>query len=326
MTKKHSQTQFVWEIPVPLVTNPFMLKMTAKVCALSGGIMGTLLSFLFVVQGEFDAILPVLTMTAALSGVLFLLFLFVMLAVLGNRMLLRFTVNNDGVLCETLSRTARTANRLAIVIGILAGKPGTAGAGMIGLSQEAVFVEWKSVFTVKCSDRGQVVILRNRWRQVMLIYCSADNFADVAKFVCHKTEAIGTDTGAAMKNPLPDLLLRTVLTMLACAPAFMLSYPFEIDMLIPLLTLCFALATVWLVPLFGYVVMVCVMIMTGMILADGFKIRHSQFASLGDYRVFELLSGDEWLLLGVTAICFIWLFRSSWRAVKGRVSSALMTD
>ncbi len=85
MTKKHSQTQFVWEIPVPLVTNPFMLKMAVKVCVLSGGIMGALLSFLFAVQGEFDAILPMLIMTAAISGVLFLLFLFVMLAVLGKR-------------------------------------------------------------------------------------------------------------------------------------------------------------------------------------------------------------------------------------------------
>lgn len=265
-------------------------------------------------------------MTAAVSGALFLLFLFVMLIVLGNRMLLRFTVTHDGVLCETLSQTARRANCLAVVIGILAGRPGTAGAGMIGMSQEAVFVEWKSVFTVECSERRQVIILRNRWRQVMLIYCSADNFADIAKFVCHKTEASETRTAAEMKNPLPDLLLRTVLTMLACAPAFMLSYPFKIDMLIPLLTLCFALATVWLVPLFGYVVMLCTMIMTGMILADGFKIRHSRFASVGDYRAFELLNGDEWLLLGLTAMGFIWLFRSSWRAVRGRVSSALMTD
>jgi len=326
MTKKHSETQFVWEISIPLVSNPFMLKMMLKVCLLSGGVMGALLTFLFAVQREFDAILPILLLTAATSALLFLLFLFVMLVILGNRMLLRFTVNNDGVLCETLSRTARTANRLAIIIGILAGKPGVAGTGMIGLSQEAVFAEWKSIFAFDCHERRQVIILRNRWRQVMILYCTRDNFAEIAEFVSLKTRPFETGTETATKNPLPGLLLRTVLTMLACAPVFMLSYPFKIDLLIPLLTLCFALATVWLVPLFGYVVMVGIIVLTAMILADGLKIRHSRFASLGSYRAFELLNADEWLLLGLVVIGFVYLFRSSWRAVKGRVSSALISD
>ncbi len=326
MTKKHSQTQFIWEISIPLASNPFMLKMMLKVCLLSGGVMGALLTFLFAVQREFDAILPMLMMTAATSAFLFLLFLFVMLVILGNRMLLRFTVNDEGVLCETLSRTASAANRLAVLIGILAGKPGVAGAGMIGLSQEAVSAEWKSIFAFDCHGHRQVIILRNRWRQVMILYCTGDNFSDIAEFVSRKTSQFQTDTETAAKNPLPGLLLRTVLTMLACAPVFMLSYPFEIDLLIPLLTLCFALATVWLVPLFGYVVMVCVIVMTGMILAEGLKIHHSRFASLGSYRAFEVLGADEWLLLGLVATGFVYLFRSSWRAVRGRATSGLMTD
>jgi len=64
-----------------------------------------------------------------------------------------------------------------------------------------------------------------------------------------------TADGARMNwRPLGRALVRTALVVLAMAPVFALaSYPAELDLLLPLIALKFALATVWLVPLSGWV-------------------------------------------------------------------------
>lgn len=62
-----------WEIGIPLLSNRRMLGGITKVFAISWLAMGGLLSFIFAAQREFDAILPVLGMTAAVCAGLFVL-------------------------------------------------------------------------------------------------------------------------------------------------------------------------------------------------------------------------------------------------------------
>ena len=55
-------------------------------------------------------------------------------------------------------------------------------------------------------------------------------------------------------NPLPGLLLRSALTIVACAPLFACPTPSRSILLVPLIVLAFALVSVWLLPIFGWVV------------------------------------------------------------------------
>jgi len=121
-------------------------------------------------------------------------------------------------------------------------------------------------------------------------------------------------------------LLRTALTILACVPLFRLDYPFKVDLFLPIFIVCFSLATIWLIPLFGYIVIGAVLYVTIVIIAQGLQVHSSQSSFLGNYRGFELLNGDEWVFMALLFSAIIYLLWSSWRAVKGKDESALFLD
>ena len=159
----------------------------------------------------------------------------------------------------------------------------------------------------------------------MMIFCLPENYCDVAETIKEKIPGRPENQGLN-KNPLSSLFLRTALTILSCIPLFRLDYPFRVDPFIPIFILCFSMATIWLIPLFGYVVISAVLYLAIVIIFQGLQIHSSQYASLGNYRGFELINGDEWIFMALIFLAMIYLVWSSWRAVKGKDESALFMD
>lgn len=319
------QPDLSWEISISLVNNPFIFRVSVQLCLITWLVMTILLGVVFLAMEDFDALWPMMGVMTLVTFALWITMLLVMLLFFGNRTPMRFTIDRGGVTGEILSKRSKTANRLLVLLGILSRKPAAAGAGLIASSQETQTFEWERVYAVRCDEKRRTVTLRNRWRSLITLFCLPENYDDVLEIVKQKIPSRLGDQKRE-KNPLAALLSRTFLTVLACVLLFKLDYPFEVNLFIPVFILCFAMGTIWLIPLFGYVVIGATLFLAGILLFQGLQVHTSQYASLGSYLGFELLDGGEWFFMALVFFALLYLTWSSWRAVKGRDISALFLD
>jgi hypothetical protein len=292
----------------------------------AGLIMGSLLTLIFVVQGETDAIGPIWLLTLACCGGLLVLSLLVMLLVFRDRMRFRFSVSDDRILVETIDATARPANRLAVLAGVLAGKPGAAGTGLIATSQESQSASFDGAFRAEYRPRSRAIVLRNRWRMLLVVYCTAENYDRVAARIAAGIEAHGTAGRLPARSPIPRFLAYTALVVIACIPAFLTVEAFDVPLLIPLITVCFALAMLWLVGLFGWVVLGCIAFEIGAVVVNALSLNESFLRPGETYARWTVYSGDDWALLALTAAGLAVLAWLSVRALRGRLRSTLDSD
>jgi hypothetical protein len=316
----------VWEIDVPLLSNRIMVGGVVRAFTIAALVMGSLLTMLFAVQGEFDAIGPIWLLTAAICGGMLVLSMLVMLLVFRNRIRFRFTVTDHAVLAETVDSVARGVNRLAIIAGMLGGSPGGTGAGLIATSQESQSVDFSGAFSVQYLPRPRVIAFKNSWRRVLYVYCTSENYEQVAARIASAMDAHATATRVPSRSLLPRYLGYSALVVLCSLPAFLTVEAFDVSLLIPLLMLCFALAMIWLVSVFGLVVVVMALLELGAVTLDALGRVDSFFMPGKTYARWTVYSGDDWALivltvLGVAGLC--WL---SMRALSGRLRSLLESD
>ena len=320
-----SQSETSWDVSVALINNPYIFRMSIQLCLITWIVIMCLFVFIFVATGEYDAVVPILTLMTALCAGLWVVMLLVMLVFFGNRMPMRFTIRRGGITCDITSKRSKWANRLLIIMGILARKPGAVGTGILAVTQESQTFEWNRVYAVTYNERRCVITLRNRWRSLLMIFCLPENYREVLETVTNHIPR-RPKKGTLQKHPVARLLLRTFLTALACLAIFQPEYPFEVDLFVAIFILCFAMATIWLIPLFGYVVIAAVIYVTIVIIFQGIQIHTSQYSFLGSYRGFELIHGEEWIGVALLGAALVYLVWSSWRAIKGKDESALFLD
>jgi len=172
-----------WEIAFPLVTNRFFLYDMVKAFAWTAGIMTLLLAAAFALAGNIGSLggfFPV--MGLVLAG-LFGLMVLISLIFFGNRYPTRFTLAERGVAWTGLSRAGRRASRLAVLLGALGGKPAVTGAGLLAASSNEGSLPWKSVRRVKIYLSPRVITIMNSWRVVIRLYCTPENFEEIAGHV-----------------------------------------------------------------------------------------------------------------------------------------------
>jgi hypothetical protein len=180
-----------WEIAFPLLTNRFFLYDMAKLLFWTFLIVNGLMLTIFLIQREFDALLPMVQLSGLIILGFALLAAAITAVIFGNRFPTRFAVRPDGVFYESLSGRASTLNRAAIVAGILAGKPGAAGAGLLAASQETGGIIWHDVRTVHEYPNQCVISLMNSWRVVLRLYCRPEDYPRVIELV-HAYAAAGS--------------------------------------------------------------------------------------------------------------------------------------
>lgn len=311
-----------WEADVALLTNPLVLRQLVTALALSGLIMFALLSFMFAIEGEWESIPMALLICVGAIGVVALLTLVVVVLFFGNRIRARFAVSEEGVSFATVDRRAKATNRLAVALGLLGRSPGTAGAGMIGMAREREAFSWRSIASATYQPRWHGITLRNRWRTVAFLACTPGNYDQVAAYVRRHVVTPATP----IRSPLPRFLGRSALVVLASLPVFLLPYPFELDPFVPLLMVCFALATIWLVHLFGWVVIGAALWIVAEIVLIALGTRESVFAWQRPYRTYEILDAGDWFALALAAAGLAYLIIFSYRAARGHIPSVLSQD
>jgi hypothetical protein len=317
--------KLVWETDLPLFSPMMQAQWGGGVLA-TIAVMILIMAPIFISQGEWDAMLGITAMAAATGAGLWLLGLLIMALMFRGRYRVRFTLDSKGILCETIDKVAKTANRLALVAGVLARKPGVAGSGLIAMSQESVAIRWAGAFRAVYRPKRHIVLLRNNWRTLMWVQCTPENYAAVAEAIAQHMTRRRTTSRTGGRSPLPKYLGRSLLVLLACMPLFPLSEEFHTSLFLPILVMCFALAMVWLVPLFGYVVIGGLGIQVFLVIMDMLAVRESSLFPGEKYRGYEVISDTDISLLVLSGIGAALLVRLSWRFLKGRVFSALAAD
>lgn len=320
-----SKEKIVWETDLRLFS-PEMLKGWSLAMVATWVAMMLILGIVFLAQGETDTLPDMALVFLAVVAGLWVFGFIVMALLFRGKFRVRYTASETGILMETLDTVAKKTNRLAIVLGVLSGKPGLLGAGLIGRSREAEAVEWDGAFRAVRRPERHLIVLKGPWRSLMLVQCLDDNYARVAALVEQEMARHGTAKRVPGKSPLPTYLGRTLLVALASFPIFGLHEEFDLDVFLPLLMFCFALATVWLIPLFGWVVMGSLGLIAFTVAGRLIEEIPSYFSPGRSYSRFEILGSEDWLLLGLAGLGAAWLVWLSLGALRGRIQSALVAD
>lgn len=314
-----------WDTDVHILTHPLMLANAAKLLVITGLVMGALMSGLMAITGDFDAVVPMLKMTAMVTAALAVVFAFASFVVLRNRVHLRFKVDCNGALAEMSDRRARTANQLAIAAGLVTGRPVVAGAGLLANAGSEQHIAWSSVAKARFHKTLRAIELKNSWRTMVTLFCTEENYGPVAAYVETALASRPAEARRPRKSPLPMLLLHTLLVIAACVPLFGLPDLGEQVLFPALLVLCFALASLWLVPPLGWVVFASLVWLVVLEVLAQSESRISIFDG-SPYRAYEVMSTDDVTILiaaGLAAVYLVWLCVG---LMRGTVRSGLAGD
>ncbi|WP_395700022.1 hypothetical protein [Aquabacterium sp.] len=321
-----ADTPLAWDIDIPLVTNGALLRSILGVSFGAAGLVGALVAWMLLVQGAWDLV-PRLLLLAAAGGLgLFLLALGVMLLMLGNRFRARFVIDAEGVHAATRDRAAQAGNRGALLLGLMLGRPAAAGSGLLAMRQESQTLKWSGAFRAEVDATGRSIVLRNRWRTLLRVYCTPQNFEAVQRRVAECMAAHGTAARAAGPSPMAGYLVRTALVVLACLPLFLLAPVYGHGLFLPLLLMCFAIATVWFVRYLAWVVLGSALVLAVNMLGTALAWRGASIFSGVRYRRYETLSGDDWALTVLAALGLAWLAWQAVQTLRRRLVPALESD
>ena len=240
-----------WQIDVPLLTNRFIVYDLFKVVGITGVIFFVLLTGISIaVDGK--VALKNISILAQLGGLamlgLLVLLVLVMLLFFFNYFPMQFHLSPQGTRVESLSQRGKWGNRVAVVLGVLSGKPGLAGAGLLGMAQEMVSVEWREVYRINVYPQTRVISLMNSWRVVVRLYCTPDNFSQVVEAV-REGAAAGQKTRAkSAPKSTPRVWPRQAgLSLLTLAAGiFLAALPLSMPTALKVALTLVGLAAVWL--------------------------------------------------------------------------------
>jgi hypothetical protein len=323
---KSSPQALTWDIAVPLLSNSLIAGATVKVFMLAAGISAAMMSLIFAVQGDTDSILTIWMAFGAAGVGLSLMALLIMLVVFGNRMHCRISIDGNGIQFASVDRRAKVGNRLLLLLGLLLRRPQAIGAGLIARSQELSSLRWRGAFAAEYRPQRHLVILRNRWRRLLIVYATPENYAQVAERIRAEMDRHDTESRVQVRSPLPRYLLRTALVVLACVPLLALVDAFDLSLMLPLLQLCFGIATVWLIGLFGYVLLAVDVLILAALLMGALGTRESWLHRGEYYASWTVYSDQDWALLVLALLAMAVLALIGWRGARGRWPAMLMAD
>lgn len=316
-----------WDAAFPLLTNPHIAMAWLKAMGITYVLCMVIMGTVFIGTGEAERLIPMAAIFLGVMAGIGMAGGIIMLILFGNRSRARFTLSVRGVSYESLDRRARRIARLAVLAGGLMGSPSTAGAGMLSISREKICLAWGAVHGAKYDPRHHTICLRNQYRDLLHLYCTPLVYQSVREIVeenlAKKQEQA---THAKGGSPLPGALVSTLMVVLSCLPLYALVDILNLHLMVPLLIMVFALAMVWMIPLFAWVVLPLAGYVPVYVFWAMSQVREMTLVSTYSYRQFELLDAGEWIMVGLAAAGLVYLSRISVQSLKGRYVPVLMRD
>ena len=217
-----------WQTEMPLLTSRFFLYDFAKVILITGAIFYLILLITFAASSGLEHIGQMTAVIVMILGGIAFLFAMISLVFFTNRWPMAYALSSRGLTWQSKSTRGRRANRVAMLVGVLAGKPGMVGAGLLATSEEQGWMSWQTIRRVKAYPEQRVISIRNSWRVVIRLFCNPDNFDTVLQTAEYYT---GRMAEIAASGELPqtgrppvaifELLRRAALLGGICAAAWL---------------------------------------------------------------------------------------------------------
>ncbi len=117
-------------------------------------------------------------------GLIFFFTYVVMAIVFPKGFMSKITINKDGVSQVSISNTSKV-NKAAIIGGILTGKPGTVGTGILAEAGNDRFVSWKEMKIAKINSKSRYMYFsRGRLKLFPIgFFCPDDKYTEVVDLV-----------------------------------------------------------------------------------------------------------------------------------------------
>ncbi len=324
-------SSLTWKISFSLLTNPNIVKSWLKAMGLTYLVCMVFLVPIFIATGEMDGVPMIMAIFAGVVCGLALLGFVIMFLMLGNRSHAKFTLSDRKILYENMDRRIKMLSRMAVMSGGILGNPTTAGAGLLSVSNEAVSLKWKSVSMAKYDPKHLTICLKNSYRELLHLYCNEENYTHVEAFVQYqlnknkadeyKGSTIVKSSQKQVPFPLTQALIHTGLVIIISMSLFALSDITNLDFLIPMLIMAFSLAMVWMIPLFGWVVLVMEGYLMFQVMSALLLVREYKLVSTYSFRKYEVLDTGEWTLVCLASIGLVYLSWISIRLINGKMIS-----
>jgi len=255
---KIDETQFEWEKDVSLLNNPILLGDTLKVFGVVFIIIYTLISLLFLVNYKIDFLMSNLPLIFIFMSLLFIVKILLFILKYKDNFRFKFTLSDEMIYVEMMDKISPTVKNnflfFPAIILLEMIKRIDENYKNTPIFKEMSSTHWNSVTKALYHPSKKVIILRNRWRNTITIYCTDENYLMIASFVKNKI-LITNLKSKEILTPLIWAFIHTALIIIACLPLFILPYPYNTNLLPTILLACFALATIWLSRFFGYIVL-----------------------------------------------------------------------
>jgi|GEM_PF-1703752 hypothetical protein len=328
---RKNEQEMSWKTHYSLITNPNIVTAWLKAMGITFLFCCTLLIPIFIGTGDWDAI-PVIV--AIFIGVCFLLTISgfgIMWIILGNSSKACFTVSADGVSYQCLDEKAGTLARMAVMAGGFFASPQAAGAGILSISNEKIDFTWQAVTAAVYDEKHLTIRLRNDYRDLLHLYCTKENFAQAAQLVQSyltdkKRDQSDGRTWKPPEKSFKQAITATALTIIASLPLYALTGIVDLHLMAPILLTAFSLATIWMIPLFGWVVLLTESYCLVQIALKFAETRELKLVTTYHYRGYEVLDAGEWILISLAVFGMVYLAWLSIRALKGRYVPLLMQD
>ncbi len=178
------QQQISWQKNVPIFRTSIILKQLGLAIGIP---FGAILLFIGIAPGKSSDKIYAFGLIGAL---LMLTWIFVMVVYRGEYQA-EFILDAKGALCRTQKAQAKKnkiVNMLTVALGLLAGKPSAAGAGVLAASRQTVFLTWKNIKKVKYDNQLYVIQLCSSPLDQVVLFCQQENYQEVMQFVQEKME------------------------------------------------------------------------------------------------------------------------------------------
>ena len=175
-----------WQAEMKLLTNRFFWGDMGKCLGLT---LLALLSFtipIFLSSGAQKG-LQGAVIILSIPTVLVLFGTLIFIVIMGNRVPMEFKIDSAGVRMQSVSKRIKGINRAAIVLGLLAGKPGAVGAGELGRTQEKCCIAWNELHKVRYYPNQRVIFVNGGFLSKIRVYCTPENYSNVAGRIRAKT-------------------------------------------------------------------------------------------------------------------------------------------
>lgn len=167
-----------WTREVPLLNNSYMI-MDVLFVLLFGA--GGLAGILILIMG-LNEILAILQIVVLATGILIVLAFLAMGVIMLNNVEMTFTVNEEGI-HTTMGKKENRINKLALLMGLMAGKPGLMGSSVLAMSREQSSIGWSDIQKGVMDDRRKVISLSSGVRLLVRLYCIPETYNKAVGYV-----------------------------------------------------------------------------------------------------------------------------------------------